>query len=98
MPGVGIYKKMKSTPKKTKDKLHTSQFSSTRYTRVHSHSIIKEMDNSLTYIPDHVADELVNNLIKFMDEHPSTEIIFEEEKSEEDMQIHPNTTRNKFPI
>ena len=44
-----------------------------------------------------MADELVNNLIKFMDEHPSTEIIFEEEKSEEDMQIYPNTPEISFP-
>ena len=58
--------------------------------------IIKEKDNSLTYIPDQVAEDLMNNLIKFMDKHPSTEIIFEEEKSE-DTQIHPNTPEISFP-
>ena len=59
--------------------------------------IIKEKDNSLTYIPDQVAEDLMNNLIKFMDEHPNTEIIFEKEKSEENMQIHPNTPEINFP-
>ena len=39
----------------------------------------------------------MNNLIKFMDEHPSTEIIFDEEKSEEDTKIHPNTSETSFP-
>ena len=54
--------------------------------------IIKEKDNSLTYIYQaNVAEELMNNLIKFMDEHPSTEIIFEEEKSEENMQKYTLT-------
>ena len=51
----------------------------------------------MTYIPDHVADELMNNLIKFMDEHPSTEIVFEEEKSEEKKQTHANTPEISFP-
>ena len=31
----------------------------------------------------------MNNLIKFLDDNPNTEIIFEEEKNEEDTQIHP---------
>ena len=59
--------------------------------------IIKEKDNSLIYIPDHVADELMNNLIKFMDEYPNTKIVFEEEKSEERKQIHANTPEINFP-
>ena len=32
-----------------------------------------------------------------MDEHPSTEITFEEEKSEEDTKIHWNTPDISFP-
>ena len=39
------------------------------------------------------ADELMNNLIKFMDEHPDTEIIYEEEKK----QIRANTPEISFP-
>ena len=31
-----------------------------------------------------------------MDKHPSTEIIFEEEKSEQNMQIHPQTPEISF--
>ena len=45
-----------------------------------------------------VADELMNNLIKFMDEHPSTEIVFEEEKNEKEKQIHANTPEISFPL
>ena len=60
--------------------------------------IIKEKDNSLTYIADQVTEDLMNNLIKFMDEHPNTEIIFEEEKCEENIQMHPNTPEISFPI
>ena len=56
--------------------------------QIHPPFIIKEKDNSLTYIQDNVAEDLMNNLIKFMDEHPATEIIFEEDKSEENTQIH----------
>ena len=39
----------------------------------------------------------MNNFIKFMDEHPETEIIFEVEKSEETTQIHLNTPEITFP-
>ena len=39
----------------------------------------------------------MNNLIKFLDDNPNTEIIFEEEKNEEDIQIHPNTPTISFP-
>ena len=39
----------------------------------------------------------MNNLIKFMDEHPETEIIFEEEKNEKTTQINPNTPEITFP-
>ena len=46
--------------------------------------IIKEKDNSLTYIPDKEAEDLMNNLIKFLDENPNTKVIFEEEKNVED--------------
>ena len=59
--------------------------------------IIKEKDNLLTYIPDSVPKDLMNNLIKFMDEHPETEIIFEEDKNEETIQIHLNTPEITFP-
>ena len=81
-PGVGIYKKIKFTSKKIKDKDMPASFPApdTPDTPLF---IIKEEDNSLTYIPDQVAEDLMNNLIKFMDKHLSTEIIFEEEKSEE---------------
>ena len=37
----------------------------------------------------------MNNLIKFMDEHPETEIIFEEEKNEETIQIHQKSPSQK---
>ena len=57
--------------------------------------IIKEKDNLLTYIPDSVAEDLMNNLIKFMDEHPETEIIFEEKKNEETTQIHQKSPSQK---
>ena len=93
---VGIYKKIKFTPRNIKDKDTPASFPAPD-TPDTSPFIIKEKDNSLTYIPDQVAEDLMNNLIKFMDEHPSTEIIFEEEKSEEDMQIHPNTPEISFP-
>ena len=63
--------------------------------QIHPPFIIKEKDNSLTYIQDNVAEDLMNNLIKFMDEHPDTEIIFEE-KSEENTQIHSNTPEITF--
>ena len=35
--------------------------------------IIKEKDNSLTYIPDQIAEDLMNNLIKFLDDNPNAE-------------------------
>ena len=57
--------------------------------------IIKEKDNLLTYIPDSVAEDLMNNLIKFMDEHPETEIIFEDEKNGETTQIHQKSPSQK---
>ena len=89
-PGVDIYKKIEFTHRKIKDKDRPASFPApdTPDTPLF---IIKEKDDSLTYIPDHVADELMKNLIKFMDEHPNTEIVFEEEKSEKDkkyMQVH----------
>ena len=63
--------------------------------------IIREKDDTLTYIPDKVAFDLMDNLIKFLDDHPNTEIVFEEEKEDEnpptDTQIHPNTPTISFP-
>ena len=56
--------------------------------------ITKEKDNTLTYIPDKIADELVSNLINFLDNNPNTEIVFEEEK---DMQDTPKTPEISFP-
>ena len=78
--GVGIYKKIKFTPRKIKNKVTPAKYpaSDTPDTPLF---IIKETDNSLTYIPDQIAEDLMNNLVKFMDEHPNTEIVFEEEKS-----------------
>ena len=95
-PGVGIYKKMNVTPRKIKDKDMPASFPApdTPDTPLF---IIKEKDNSLTYIPDHVADELMINLLKFMDEYHNTKIVFEEEKSEERKQIHTNTPEINFP-
>ena len=95
-PGVGIYKKIKFTPRKIKDKDMSAKFPAPD-TPDTPPFIIKEKDNSLTYIPDHVAEDLMNNLIKFMDEHPNTEIVFEEEKSEENTQTDPNTPAISFP-
>ena len=95
-PGVGIYKKIKSTPRKIKDKDVPACFPAADTPDIPPF-IIKEKDNSLTYIPDQLAEDLMKNLIKFMDEHPSTEIIFEEEKNEENVQEHSNTPENKFP-
>ena len=94
-PGVGIYKKIKSTSRKIKDKDVPACFP-VADTPDTPPFIIKEKDNSLTYIPDQVAVDLMNNLIKFMDEHPSTEIIFEDEKNEENMQEHSNTPEISF--
>ena len=65
--------------------------------QIHSPFLIKGKDNLLIYIPDSVAEDLMNNLIKFMDEHPETKIIFEEEENEETTQIHPNTPEITFP-
>ena len=95
-PGVGIYKKIKFTPRKIKDKDMSAKFPAPD-TPDTPPFIIKEKDNSLTYIPDHVAEDLMNNLIKFMDEHPNTEIVFEEEKSEGNTQTDPNTPAISFP-
>ena len=39
----------------------------------------------------------MNNLIKFMDEHPNTEIVFEDEKSDENIKTYPNTPEISFP-
>ena len=58
--------------------------------------IIKEKDNSLTYIPDQIAEGLMNNLIKFLDDNPNAEIIFEEEKVKEDTQIHWSLASRRF--
>ena len=41
--------------------------------------------------------QFANNLIKFMDEPPETEIIFEEDKNEETIQMHLNTPQITFP-
>ena len=56
--------------------------------------IIKEKDNTLIYIPDQIADELVSNLINFLDNNPNTEVIFEEEDI---MQDAPKTPEITFP-
>ena len=56
--------------------------------------IIKQKDNTLTYIPDKIVDELVSNLINFLDNNPDTEVVFEEEK---DTQDAPKTPEISFP-
>ena len=89
-PGVGRYKKIKQRiPDKDlpasfpiPDDLDTPPI------------IIKENDNTLTYIPDKIVDELVSNLINFLDNNPNTEVVFEEEK---DMQDAPKTPEISFP-
>ena len=96
-PGIGIYKKMKFTPRNTQEKDMESSYPVPDTPDTPPAFIIKEKDNLLTYIPDSVAEDLMNNLIKFMDEHLETEIIFEEEKNEETTQIHLNTPEITFP-
>ena len=63
--------------------------------------IIREKDNSQTYTPDQVADDLLKNLINFLNIHPKPEVIFEEDtvdgKPKEDIQAHPNTPDRSFP-
>ena len=95
-PGIGIYKKMKFTPRNIQEKNTESSYPASDTPDILPF-IIKETDNSLTYIPDSVAEDLMNNLIKFMDEHPETEISFEEEKNWETTQIHLNTPEITFP-
>ena len=58
--------------------------------------IVKEKDNSLTYIPDKIADELVTNPINFLHTNPNTEIVFEEYKND---QVTPQKEENtiSFP-
>ena len=95
-PGIGIYKKVNITPKKIQDKDTESSYP-TPDTPDTAPFIIREEDNSLTYIPDRVAQDLMNNLIRFMDEHPNTEIIFEDKKNDKDTQIHPDIPEISFP-
>ena len=89
-PGVGRYKQIKPT---TQDKDLPALFPTPDNPNVPP-IIIKEKDNTLTYIPDQIADELVSNLINFLDNNPNTEVIFEEEDI---MQDAPKTLEIIFP-
>ena len=95
-PGIGIYKKMKFTPRNIQEKDTESSYPAPD-TPDTPPFLIKGKDNLLIYIPDSVVKDLMNNLIKFMDEHPETKIIFEEEENEETTQIHLNTPEITFP-
>ena len=86
-PGIGIYKKIKL---RKLEKEMPALFPSPDEPDTLPITI-KEKDNSVTYIPDKVADQLVSNLINFLDNHPNTEVIFEEEK---DTQETPKYIRN----
>ena len=50
----------------------------------------------VTYISEKIADELVINLINFLDTNPNTERVFEEEKTD---QVTPQKEENtiSFP-
>ena len=89
-PGVGRYKQIKPT---TQDKDSPALFPTPDNPDVPP-IIIKEKDNTLTYIPDQIADELVSNLINFLDNNPNTEVIFEEEDVMQDV---PKTPEITFP-
>ena len=89
-PGVGRYKQIKPT---IQDKDSPASFPTPDNPDVPP-IIIKEKDNTLTYIPDQIADELVSNLINFLDNNPNTEVIFEEEDIRQDT---PKTPETIFP-
>ena len=89
-PGVGKYKKIKQ---RIPDKDLPAFFPTPDDPDVPP-IIIKEKDNTLTYIPDKIADELVSNLINFLDKNPNTEVIFEEQNV---MQDAPKIPEISFP-
>ena len=86
-PGVGRYKQIKQ---RTPDKDSPAFFPTPDEPSI----IIKEKDNTLTSIPDKIADELVSNLINFLDNNPNTEVVIEEENV---MQDAPKTPEISFP-
>ena len=89
-PGAGRYKKIKQ---RIPDKDSPAFFPTPDDPDIPP-IIIKEKDNILTYILDEIADELVSNLINFLDNNPNTEILFEEEKDTQDV---PKTPEISFP-
>ena len=89
-PGVGRYKKIEQ---RIPDKDSPAFFPTPDDPDV-CPIIIKEKDNTLAYIPDKIADELVSNLINFLDNNPNTKVVFEEEHITQD---DPKTPEISFP-
>ena len=62
--------------------------------------LIEEDDGTITYVPEKIANQLMDNLIEFLDKYPDAKLVVADEKNHQsptDEEIPPGFTQNKFP-
>ena len=95
-PGVGVYKKIKP-------RVFDKEISSTyppADTPDNPPFLIEEEDGTITHVPDKVANQLMDNLIEFLDNYPDAKLVVADEKNHQsptDEEIPPVSPKISFP-
>ena len=95
-PGVGVYKKIKP-------RVFDKEISS-RYPPVDTPDnppfLVEEDDGTITYVPEKIANQLMDNLIKSLDKYPDAKLVVADEKNHQpptDEEIPPDSPKISFP-
>ena len=95
-PGVGVYKKIKPS---VFDKEIPSRYPPAD-TPDNPPFLVEEDDGTITYVPEKIANQLMDNLIKFLDKYPDAKLVVADEKNHQspsDEEIHPDSPKISFP-
>ena len=95
-PGVGVYKKIKP---RVFDKEISSRYPPAD-TPDNPPFLVEEDNGMITYVPEKIANQLMDNLIKFLDKYPDAKLVVADEKNYQtptDEKIHPDSPKISFP-
>ena len=62
--------------------------------------LVEEDHGTITYVPEKIANQLMDNLIKFLDKYPDAKLVVADEKNYQtptDEKIHPDSPKISFP-
>ena len=62
--------------------------------------LVEEDEGTITYVPEKIANQLMDNLIKFLDKYPDAKLVVADEKNHQsptDEEIHLDSPKISFP-